>query len=124
MQGPRFTLTVNEETNTRSDGTISTQTTTVISAPGKTDITLKSRISGTWELSGSIFRARILSAEFLSASDPSITKEAGQKAQDDQLAKKSVYETRILELTSSSYRSIPVNSMYKEAVVESSCKRT
>jgi hypothetical protein len=72
---------------------------------------------------GDVVRSRINHVEFLSASDPSVTKGAGQKAQDEQLAKKSVYESRILEFNGTHVRSIPVNAMYKEAAVESTCER-
>ena len=123
MQGPGFTVTVTDETTKLRDGTYTAYTTTVIAAPGEAPITLQDRSNGTWELKGDVIRTHVIRSEFLSASDPSITKEAGQKAQDDQLAKKSVYETRILELTSTRSRSIPINSMYKEAAVESRCER-
>ena len=123
MQGPGFTLTVMDETKKLPDGTYTAHTTTVVSAPGKAPITLKDRSNGTWELKGDVVRTHVLRAEFLFASDSSFTKEAGQKAQDDQLAKKSVYESRILELTGTRSRSIPINSMYKEAAVESRCER-
>ena len=123
MQGPGFTVTTTDETNRLADGTYTSHTTTVIAAPGKPAFTLQDRSNGTWELKGDVVTIHVIRAEFLSASDPSITKEAGQKAQDDQLAKKSVYESRILEITGGRTRSIPVNSMYKEAAVESSCER-
>ena len=123
MQGPGFTVTVTDQTTKLPNGTYTGHTSTVISAPGKPALTLQDRSNGTWELSGDVVRTHVLRAEFLSASDPSITQEEGQKAQNDQLAKKSVYESRILELSGKRSRSIPVNSMYKEAAVESSCER-
>ena len=123
MQGPGFTVTVTDETTKLSDGTYSGHSSTVISAPGKPALTLPDRSSGTRELVGDVVKSRIDQIEFLSASDPSITKEAGQRAQDEQLAKKSVYESRILEFTGTRSRSIPVNYMYKEAAVESTCER-
>jgi hypothetical protein len=123
MLGPGFTVTVTDETTRLTDGTFTSHTTTVIAAPGKPPITLRDRSNGTWELKGDVVSSHVLRAEFLSASDPSITKEAGQKAQDDQLAKKSVYTSRILEFTGTRSRSIPVNPMYKEAAVESRCVR-
>lgn len=123
MQGPGFTVTVTDETNKLPDGTFTAHTTTVIAAPGEAPITLRDRSNGTWELKGDVVSSHVLRAEFLSASDPSITRDAGQKAQDDQLARKSVYESRILELTGTRSRSIPVNSMDKEANVESRCER-
>lgn len=123
MQGPGFTVTVIDETTKLPNGTFTGHTRSVISAPGKAPLTLQDRSSGTWELVGDVVRSRINHLEFLSASDPSVTKEAGQKAQDEQLAEKSVYESRILEFNGTHSRSIPVNSMYKEAAVESTCER-
>lgn len=123
MQGPGFTVTVTDETTRLPDGTFTGHTRSVISSPGKVPLTLQDRSAGTWELAGDVVRSRINHVEFLSASDPSVTKEAGQKAQDEQLAKKSVYESRILEFNGTRSRSIPVNSMYKEAAVESNCER-
>ena len=123
MQGPGFTVTVTDETTNKADGTYTGQTTTVIAAPGQPPLTLLDRSNGTWELKGDVVRSHVLHVEFVSASDPSITREQGQKAKDDQLAKKSVYESRILELRDGRSRSVPVNSMYKEAAVESSCQR-
>lgn len=123
MQGPGFTVTVTDETTKFPDATFTGYTRTVISAPGKAPLTLQDRSSGTWELVGDVVRSRINHVEFLSAPDPSVTKEAGQRAQDEQLAKKSVYESRILEFDGTHSRSIPVNSMYREAAVESTCER-
>lgn len=123
MQGPGFTITVTDETTNFSDGTYTGHTGTVIFAPGKPAVTLRDRSSGTWELVGDVVRRRVDRNEVLSSSDTSVTKEAWQKAQDEQLAKKSVYESRILKFSGARWRSIPVNSMYKEAVVESTCER-
>lgn len=123
MQGPGFTVTVTDETTKLSDGTFIGHSRSLISAPDKPPLTLEDRSSGTWELVGDVVRSRINRIEFLSASDPSITKDAGQRAQDEQLAKKSVYESRILEFNGTHSRSIPVNSMYEEAAVESTCER-
>ncbi len=123
MQGPGFTVTVTDVTTKLPDGTYTANTSTVIAPPGKPSITLQDRSNGTWKLAGDIVTSHVTGVEFLSASDSSVTKEAGQKAQDDQLAKKSVYESRILEFTGNRSRSIPVNSMYKEAAVESTCER-
>lgn len=123
MQGPGFTVTVTDETTKLPDGTFTGHSRSLISAPGKAPLTLEDRSSGTWELVGDVVRSRINHVEFLSASDPSVTKDAGQKAQDEQLARKSVYESRILEFNGTRVRSIPVNAMHKEAAVESTCER-
>jgi hypothetical protein len=124
MEGPGFTVTVSETSTNNPDGTFTTDTTTIISAPDKAPLTLLNRANGTWELADDILRTHFDRVDFISASDPSVSHEAGQKAQDDQLRKKSIYESRILGIERNRYRSIPVNSMYKEAVVESSCERT
>lgn len=124
MQGPGFTVTVSETTTNSATGRFVTDTTTVIAAPGKEPLTLLSRASGSWELAGDVLRTHFERAEFLSASDPSVSHEAGQKAQDDQLKKKSTYESRILAIEGGRYRSVPINPMYEEAAVESSCART
>lgn len=123
MQGPGFTITVTDENTRLQDGNFTEHTTTVISAPNKVPLTLQHRSSGTWELNGDVVQIHVQRSEFLSASDPSVSKEQGQKAQDEQLAKKSVYESRILELNGDRLRTTPVNPMYKEAAVESSCQR-
>jgi hypothetical protein len=124
MQGPGFTVTVSETTTNSPAGTFTTDTTTVIAAPGKEPLTLLSRSSGKWELAGDVLRTHFERAEFLSASDPSISHEEGQKAEDDQLKNKSTYEARIIGIEGGRYRSVPVNPMYKEAAVESHCART
>ncbi|MEO8670680.1 MAG: hypothetical protein ABI411_05145 [Tahibacter sp.] len=123
MQRPEVTVTTSDETTNASDGTYTSRGTIVTTLPDKHVTTVLVRSSGTWELKGDIVRTHVQHGEFLSASDPSITKEEGQRLQDDQLRKKSVFEDRILEFTGTRSRSIPINSMYKSAVVETGCER-
>lgn len=123
MHGPHFDIAVTTETSNAADGTYSTLTTSVITPHGKPSITTTDRAWGTWQLDDGVISSTVQRVEFLSSSDPSITKEIGQQAQDAQVRKKSSYQSRILEFTGRSSRSIPVDSMYKEAVVESSCER-
>jgi hypothetical protein len=123
MHGPNFVMAVTTETANAPDGTYSTLTTSVVTPHGKSSITTSDRAWGTWLLEDDVVTSTVQKVEFLSSSDPSITKEIGQQAQDAQVRKKSSYQSRILEFTGRSSRSIPVNSMYKEAVVESSCAR-
>ena len=124
MHGPNFDISVTTETANASDGTYSTLTTSVITPHGKPSITTTDRAWGTWLLEDDVITSTVQRVEFLTSSDPSITKEIGQQAQDAQVRKKSTYQSRILEFTGHFSRSIPVNSMYKEAAVESSCERT
>lgn len=123
MQGLGFTITASEKIERTAAGTFVSHGTTVITRPDQNPLTLHDRSNGTWELADGIIKTYFLHTEFLSASDPSVTKEAGQKAHDDQLRKKSVYKTRVLGYAGTRYRTIPVNSMYKEAEVEGSCER-
>lgn len=123
IHGPNFDIAVTTETSNASDGTYSTLTTSIITPHGKPPITTTDRAWGTWLLENDVITSTVQRVEFLTSSDPSITKEIGQQAQDAQVRKKSSYQSRILEFTGRSSRSIPVNSMYEEAAVESSCER-
>ena len=123
MHGPNFDIVVTMETTNAADNTYTSLTTSAISPHGKDPITTKDRAFGTWQLDGDVITSHVQKVEFLSSSDPSISNEFGQQVQDAQLKKKSTYHSRILEFTGDTSRSVPVNSMYKEAVVESSCER-
>lgn len=124
MQGPGFTVTTSEKITRLETGTYVAHATTVIAVPGRPPLTVQDRSNGTWGFADGIIKTSVLQVEFVSASDPSVTKEKGQKAQDDQLKKKSIYESRVLNFTKNHYRTIPVNSTYKEAEVEISCKQS
>jgi hypothetical protein len=123
MHGPNFDVAVTTRTANRPDHTYSSLTTSVITPQGQLPITNKDQADGTWSLDGDIITSTVQRVEFLSSSDPKITKWLGQQIQDAQLKMKSVYQSRILIFDGITSRSVPVNSMYKEAVVESSCKR-
>ncbi len=123
MHGPGFDLVVTVRTTNRPDHTYTSLTTSVITPHGKSPVTNKDQAYGTWRLDGGIVTSSVQRVEFLSSSDPTFSKELGQKIQDDQLRKKSTYQSRILEFDGEVSRSIPVNSLYKEAIVESSCRR-
>lgn len=123
MHGPNFDLKVTVQTTNRPDHTYASLTTSVITPHGKSPVTNKDQAHGTWRLDGDIITSTVQQVEFLSSSDPTFSKELGQKVQDDQLRKKSTYQSRILEFNGDVSRSIPVNSLYKGAVVESSCRR-
>ena len=124
MKGPQFEMTVVIVTKYASDGTFESTTTSVITPSGKAAISLVDLARGSWKLDGTILSSSFKDSQFISSSDPSISQEFGQKIQDDQLRKKSVYKSEILEIGQASMRMIPVESEYAEAVVESACKRT
>jgi len=123
MHGPNFDVAVTTRTTNRPDHTYTSLTTSVITPTGQPPVTNKDQADGTWSLDGDIITSTVQRVEFQSSSDPTISKWLGQQIQDAQLKKKSVYQSRILEFDGTTSRSTPVNPMYKEAGVESSCKR-
>ena len=124
MKGPQFEMTVVIVTKYTANGTFESITTSVITPSGKPAISLVDSARGSWKLDGAVLSSAFKDSKFISASDPSISQEFGQKIQDDQLRKKSVYKAEILEIGQASMRVIPVESEYAEAVVASTCKRT
>jgi len=123
MRGPGLTVTASEEIAREEAGNYVSYGTTLVEAQGRAPVTLKDRSSGTWKLEDGILNIQVLRAEILSTSDPDVTMESAQRAQDAQLKKKSIYQDRIFEYTRVRYRTIPVNAMYKQAEVEQSCER-
>ena len=123
MRGPDFDVVVTTRTINRADHTYTSLTTSVITPKGQPALINKDQADGTWSLDGDIITSSVQRVEFLSSSDPKISKWRGQQIQDAQLKNKSVYQYRILAFDGITSRSVPVNSMYEEAVVESSCKR-
>jgi hypothetical protein len=123
MHGPNFDLLVTTRTTNNADHTYSSLTTSVVTPQGGLAVTNKDLAHGTWQLDGDVITSTVTRVEFLSSTDATISNKFGQDIQDAQLKKKSVYQSRIIHFDGQTSRSIPVNSMYKEAVVESSCKR-
>lgn len=123
MHGPDFDLKVTEKTTNNADHTFITTTTSVITPHGGTEATHIDEAIGTWRLNGDIVTSALSKSTFLSSSDPTFDKEMGQQIQDAQLRKKSIYQSRLLEITANRSRSITTDSMYKEAEVESVCHR-
>lgn len=123
MHGPGFDVSVSTETVNDADHRYTSTTTSVITAPGKKPVTAKDLSFGTWRLDGDIITTHVERVQFVSFSDPALSNELGQRMHDAQLRKKSTYQSRILAFDGRKSRSIPINSMYKEAVVESSCER-
>ncbi|WP_226467691.1 hypothetical protein [Luteimonas panaciterrae] len=123
MHGPNFDLVVTTRTTNNSDHTYSSLTTSVITPHGKHAITNKDLAYGSWRLEKGVVVSVVERVQFLSSSDPTFKNELGQKIQDDLLKKKSVFKSRILYFDGNISRSIPIDSMYKEAEVESTCRR-
>lgn len=78
---------------------------------------------GTWRLEGAILTWAYQESKFVSSSNPAITPEIGQKVEDEEMRKKSVFKSKILEVTPDSLRRISVESAHPEAVVEVKCRR-
>lgn len=123
MQGPNFNVLVTVRTTNNADHTYSSHTTSVITPDGKPAITNKDVAYGTWRLENDVITSTVERVQFLSSSDPSFSNFVGQQIQDAQLKMKSVYKSRVIAFDGNTSRSIPVDAMYKEAVVESSCRR-
>ena len=123
MQGPNFDLVVITRTTNNADHTYSSITTSVITPHGQSTVTNKDISYGSWRLEADVVTSSVERVQFLSSSDPTFSNELGQQIQEAQLEKKSVYRSRILDFDGNTSRSIPVDSMYKEADVESSCRR-
>jgi hypothetical protein len=116
-------MTSTEDIALNEAGDYVSYATMVLEAPGRLPVTMKDRINGTWQLDDGILSNHVLHATILSTSDPSVTIESAQNAEDAQLRKKSTFQNRIFDYTRERYRTIAINSMYKEAEVESSCDR-
>ena len=123
MQGPNFDLVVTTRTTNNHDHTYSSLTTSVITPHGQAAVTNKDIAYGSWRLEADVISSTVERVQFLSSSDPTFSRELGQQIQEAQLKKKSVYKSRVLDFDGNTSRSVPVDSMYKEAVVESSCRR-
>ena len=123
MHGPGFDLSVSTQTINRADGSYTSLTTSEITRHGESPVVMRDRASGSWRLEGDILISTVRQVEFLSSSDPSIGNELGQKMQDDLIRQKSVYRSRILAFAGDALRVVPLGAKYKEAEVESVCKR-
>jgi hypothetical protein len=123
MKGPKFQMSVVSVTTRAADGTFVTKGTSTITPDGQTPKTLIDASRGTWKLEGTTLISTFLESRFVPSADRSIPTEIGQKVLDDELRKKSVFKAKVLAITATSMRSIPVDSAYVEAVVESTCRR-
>lgn len=123
IHGSNFDLVVTTRTTNNSDHTYSRLTTSVITPHGQVAVTNKDISLGSWHLEGDVVTSVVERVQFLSSSDPTFSEELGQDIQEAELRKKSVYKSRILDFNGKTSRSIPVDTMYEEASVESSCWR-
>jgi hypothetical protein len=123
MKGPQFVMSVLSVTTRSADGTFVSTSTSTITPDGQTPKTLIDASRGTWKLEGTTLISTYLESRFVPSADRSVPAEIGQRVLDDELRKKSVFKSKVLDITSTSMRSIPVDSAYVEAVVESTCRR-
>jgi hypothetical protein len=124
MQGPQLVMSITSVGTFAADRTFVAMTTNVIKPNGRSAVTVVNSSRGTWRLEGTTLIWVYQESKFISASDPIISAERGQKVEDDEMRKKSVYKSEILEISRESMRRIPVDSAYAAAVVETRCKRT
>ena len=123
MKGPEFVSNVTSVGIFAADRTFVGMTTNVIKPSGRSAITVVNSSRGNWRLEGTTLFWIYQESKFISASDPNITAEMGQKVEDDEMRKKSIFKSEILEISRESMRRIPVDSAYAAAVVETRCKR-
>jgi hypothetical protein len=124
MKGPQFVMNITSVGTFAADRTFVGMTTNVIQPNGRPAVTVVNSSRGTWRLERTTLIWVYQESKFISASDPTISAERGQKVEDDEMRKKSVYKSEILEISRESMRRIPVDSVYAAAVVETRCKRT
>ncbi len=124
MKGPHLSMVVEIVTKRAADQTFVSTNTSVITPNGQPSVTVTDSARGTWRLEGTTLISTFKEMKFLSSSDPRISNEFGQKIHDDQLRKKAIYKSKILEISRETLRSIPIESDYVEAVVVSNCRRT
>lgn len=124
MTGPQLVMKVTSITKYGADQTFVSTTTNVIKPNVRSAVTVVNASRGTWRLEGTTLISVFQESKFISSSDPIISAVLGQKLEVDELRKKSVYKSKILEFSRESLRRTPVDSAYAEAVVETSCRRT
>ena len=123
MHGPSFDIAVTSRTTNRPDHTSTTLTTTIITPHGAPSMTNVDEATETWAIDGDLITRTVSKLRFVSSTDPRITPEVGQRIMDDQVARKSVYQSRVLGMKGTVLRSVPFNATHKQTEVESSCRR-
>ena len=105
------------------DLTFVSLSTSVMTFTGKAPITNKDQAYGTRSLKGDTMTFATKRVEFLSSSEKSISRELGQKINNDFLLLEPTSQSRIIHFDGKTSRSFLIEPMYKEAQVESSCRR-
>jgi hypothetical protein len=123
MTGKNMTITVNEQHVYQKDGSHSEVDTSTIRLDGGITLTTKSRLSGSWQLADGVIELRKNSAKFLFSSNSNYTTEMGQRDLDAQLQKKNWSKMKV-QMFPNRIVTTPINSMYKEARVPVTCRRT
>ena len=123
MQNGTLNLVLTTRTTYSADHTFVGLSTSVMTFSGKAPITNKDQAFGVWRLDGDIMTFTTQRVEFLSSTEKSISREFGQKIQDDALKLKPTSQSRVIYFDGMTSRSLPLDSMFKEAQVESSCRR-
>lgn len=123
MHGPNFDIVVTSRTSNRPDHTSTTLTTSIITPHGAGPITNIDEATETWAIDGDVITRTVSKIRFVSSTDPKITPAVGQQIMDDQIARKSVYQSRVVGIDGKYVRSVPFNATHKQAEVESTCRR-
>lgn len=122
MSGKGFKVEVTDERQFGSDGSFAETSTATMKADDGRSLTTVTKFVGKWLLAGDIIEIRFASAQFVSSSNAGVSLERGQQNVDAQLAAKNWSKYRVLS-AGDTLVTVPVESRYKEAEVEVTCKR-
>lgn len=123
MKGPQATVTASWSVNYLPDYTYIELTSTQVNPTDRPSFSTVNRSVGRWEIKGKVLETQSTKEEFISATDPFISKAMGQKVLEEQVTAKPISQSRILKLNAKELRTFPINAKYKEAEVTTTCMR-
>ena len=123
IKGPQATVTASWSVNYLPDGKYIELMSTQVDPTDRPSFSTIYRSEGRWEIKGKVLETQSTKDEFISATDPFISKTMGQKVLEEQVTAKPISQSRILELDVKLLRTFPINAKHKEAEVTTTCKR-
>ncbi|HEY0334090.1 MAG TPA: hypothetical protein VGC74_10320 [Stenotrophomonas sp.] len=123
MHGANSDVSRTTRTINNRDGSYSTLSTSLITPHGGTPVTNLDITKGGWQIVGEVVTSTVEDVMFVSSTDPAYSRDEGQRVLEAEAKKRSVFESRILEIDDRSSRAVPVSPKDKEAEVVSTCKR-
>lgn len=123
MKGPNLTVTVNWTAEYLANNTYIELTNSQIDPTDRPSFSTVNRSEGRWNVKGDVLETQSTKEQFISATDPSISKALGQKVMEDQVIAKPISLSRILKLNSKELHTFPINAKHKEAEITTYCIR-